>query len=59
MVTRIVVGLALGPAFLAALFLLPQDEGAALARRCGAQAMWVADDGALLYTDGFMELVRT
>lgn len=42
-----------------ALFLLPQDEGAALARRCGAQAMWVADDGALLYTDGFMELVRT
>lgn len=42
-----------------ALFLLSQAEGAALAQRCGAQAMWVAPDGGLLYTDGFLELVRT
>lgn len=42
-----------------ALFLLPQEEGAALAERCGAQALWVAPDGGLLYTDGFLELVRT
>lgn len=42
-----------------ALFLLPRDEGAALARRCGAQAMWVAGGGELLYTDGFLDLVRT
>lgn len=42
-----------------ALFLLSQEEGAALAQRCGAQAMWVAPDGGLLYTDGFLELVRT
>lgn len=42
-----------------ALFLLSQEEGAALAKRCGAQAMWVAPDGGLLYTDGFLELVRT
>lgn len=42
-----------------ALFLLPREEGAALAQRCGAQAMWVAPDGGLLYTDGFLELVRT
>ena len=42
-----------------ALFLLPREEGAALAERCGAQAMWVAPDGGLLYTDGFLELVRT
>lgn len=42
-----------------ALFLLSREEGAALAERCGAQAMWVAPDGGLLYTDGFLELVRT
>ncbi|MCI8915667.1 MAG: FAD:protein FMN transferase [Oscillospiraceae bacterium] len=42
-----------------ALFLLPEEEGAALARRCGAQAMWVAPDGTLSYTDGFLEAVRT
>lgn len=42
-----------------ALFLLSQAEGAALAERCGVQAMWVAPDGGLLYTDGFLELVRT
>ncbi len=42
-----------------ALFLLSREEGAALAQRCGAQAMWVAPDGGLLYTDGFLELVRT
>lgn len=42
-----------------ALFLLPREEGAALAERCGAQAMWVAPDGGLFFTDGFLELVRT
>ena len=42
-----------------ALFLLPREEGAALARSCGAEAMWVALDGALFYTDGFLEAVRT
>ncbi len=42
-----------------ALFLLPQEEGMDLARRCGAQAMWVATDGSLSYTDGFLDSVRT
>lgn len=42
-----------------ALFLMPLEEGKALAQHCGAQAMWVAADGALFYTDGFMNLVRT
>lgn len=42
-----------------ALFLLPRDEGEALARQCGAQALWVAPDGTLSYTDGFLEAVRT
>lgn len=42
-----------------ALFLLSYEEGTDLAQRCGAQAMWVALDGTMLYTDGFQQLVRT
>ena len=42
-----------------ALFLLPREEGEALARQCGAEALWVAADGTLSYTDGFQEAVRT
>ena len=42
-----------------ALFLLPHEEGAALALQCGAEAMWVAADGTRLYTDGFLAAVRT
>ena len=42
-----------------ALIHLPQEEGMDLARRCGAQAMWVAADGSLSYTDGFLDSVRT
>lgn len=42
-----------------ALFLLPREEGEALARQCGAEAMWVTGDGALFYTGGFQEAVRT
>ena len=42
-----------------ALFLLSQEAGSELARQCGAQALWVAPDGTLSYTDGFLEAVRT
>ena len=42
-----------------ALFLLPREEGEDLAQRCGAQAMWVAEDGTMSYTGGFLEAVRT
>lgn len=42
-----------------ALFLLPQAEGEGLAKKCGAQALWVAPDGTLTYTDGFREAIRT
>lgn len=31
-----------------ALFLLPQEEGLALASQCGAQAVWVISDGTIL-----------
>ena len=43
----------------AALFLLSQEEGEALARQCGAEALWVAADGTLSCTGGFQEAVRT
>lgn len=33
-----------------ALFLLPQEEGLALASRCAAQAIWVLPDGTILST---------
>ena len=42
-----------------ALFLLPREEGEALARQCGAEALWVAADGTLSCTGGFQEAVRT
>ena len=41
------------------LFLLSQEEGEALARQCGAEALWVAADGTLSCTGGFQEAVRT
>ena len=42
-----------------ALFLLSREEGAALAERCGAQALWIAQDGTQYETDGFRQIVRT
>lgn len=49
----------LADALSTALFLLPYEDGKALAERSGAQAMWVTADGKMLYTDGFSQLVRT
>ena len=37
----------------------PREEGEALARQCGAEALWVAADGTLSCTGGFQEAVRT
>ena len=36
-----------------------KEEGEALARQCGAEALWVAADGTLSCTGGFQEAVRT
>ena len=49
----------LADALSTALFLLPLEEGQALAERCGAQAMWVDAAGARYYTPGFEEIIRT
>lgn len=40
-----------------ALFLLPMEEGRALARQYSAEAMWVAMDGTITQTDGFRAAV--
>lgn len=42
-----------------ALFLLPLEEGKALVKQCGAEAMWVHPDGRYSYSDGFQKLIRT
>ena len=49
----------LADALSTALFLLPYEEGLALAEKCGAQAMWVNEAGEQLYTPGFAEYIRT
>ncbi len=49
----------LADALSTALFLLPQEEGQALLDQCGALAMWVAADGTILYSPGFLDRVRT
>ena len=36
-----------------ALFLMPLEEGTALAGQCGAEVLWVDADGGLYATDGF------
>ena len=49
----------LADALSTALFLLPLEEGLALVERCGAEAMWVAEDGSCYYSPGFQTLIRT
>ena len=36
-----------------ALFLMPLEEGRALAEKCGAEAMWIAPDNSIFYSAGF------
>ena len=47
----------LADALSTALFILPQEEGEALAGRCGAEAMWVDAEGNRLYTPGFQNYI--
>lgn len=49
----------LADALSTALFTLPLEEGQELARRFGAEAMWMAADGTLHYTPGFEARIRT
>ena len=49
----------LADALSTALFLLPYEEGLALAEKCGAEAMWMDGSGNRLYSHGFHKLIRT
>jgi len=49
----------LADALSTALFVLPREEGQALLDSLGAEAMWVAADGSILYSDGFEDLIRS
>lgn len=42
-----------------ALFLMPLDEGRALLKKTGAEAMWVDADGEKYYSENFETLIRT
>ena len=48
---------ALADALSTALFLLPLEEGQALAESCGAQAYWLDSDGKEYMTDGFRTIL--
>lgn len=49
----------LADALSTALFLLPYEEGLALAEKCGAQVLWVNEAGEQFYTPGFASYIRT
>jgi thiamine biosynthesis lipoprotein len=42
-----------------ALFILPYEDGLALAARCGAEALWVDGDGNWLATEGYKAVSET
>ena len=50
---------ALADALSTALFLLPLEQGQALAEACGAAVLWVNADGEEFMTDRFQERIRT
>ena len=47
----------LADALSTALFVLPREEGEALAQSCGAEAMWVDTEGNCFYTPGFSDWI--
>lgn len=49
----------LADALSTALFLLPMEEGLTLLASCGAEAMWIHQDGSISYSPGFEALIRT
>ena len=49
----------LADALSTALFLLPLEDGQALAEQCGAEVLWIDGDGAESMTPGFRDMLRT
>lgn len=50
---------ALADALSTALFLMPLEEGRALAERCGANILWIDSAGEEFMTPGFEKMIRT
>lgn len=57
-VTVVCADSGLADALSTALFVLPLEEGMALAKQCGVEAMWMHTDGKLSYTPGFADIIR-
>lgn len=57
-VTVVCADSALADALSTALFLLPLEQGQALAEHCGAQALWLNAEGEEYMTQGFRELLQ-
>lgn len=57
-VTVVCADSGLADALSTALFVLPLEEGMALAKQCGVEAMWMHTDGTLSYTPGFADIIR-
>ena len=51
--------IAVSAVLMAALFLLPLEEGQKLLEKAGATALWVDGEGKLFYSPGFKEIIRT
>ena len=58
-VTVVCADSGLADALSTALFLLPLEEGKALAQKCSAEVLWVDAAGAEFMTPGFGEMIRT
>ena len=58
-VTVVCADSGLADALSTALFLLPLEEGQALAAKCDAQVLWVDGEGNEFMTPGFGEMIRT
>jgi thiamine biosynthesis lipoprotein len=49
----------LADALSTALFIMDEDDGRALVAKLGAEAIWIANDGSVSFTDGYKAISKT